>query len=118
MEQKNTAASGSIKISEEVVATIVKTVLEEIDGVHSVATRPVSASDVLLRGSMLKPISITLNADVATIDIVVNLCFGCRVKTVAEQIQQRVKDTVQSMTGVTVNRVNVYIAGIKAREAV
>ena len=41
-----------------------------------------------------------------------------RVKTVSEQIQQRVKDAVQDMTGVTVSRVDVYVAGIKAREAV
>ena len=118
MDQKNTAASGSIKISEEVVGTIVKTVLDEIDGVHSLTIRPVDPSDMLFRASVLKPIAITLNADVAAIDIAVNLCFGYRVKTVSEQIQQRVKDTVQDMTGVTVSRVNVYVAGVKAKEAV
>ena len=48
MEQKNTAATGSIKISEEVVGTIVETVLNEIEGVHSLANRPVEPSDVLL----------------------------------------------------------------------
>ena len=118
MDQKNTAASGSIKISEEVVETIVKTVLAEIDGVHSLTARLPDPTDVLLRASVLKPISITLNADVACIDISVNLCFGYRVKTVSEQIQQRVKDTVEDMTGVTVSRVNVFISGVKAKEAV
>ncbi len=116
MEQKNTAATGSIKISEEVVGTIVETVLNEIEGVHSLTNRPVEPSDVLLRAALLKPISISLNADVATIDVAVNLCFGYRVKTVSEQIQQRVKDAVQDMTGITVSRVNVYVAGIKAKE--
>ena len=118
MDQKNTAASGSIKISEEVVETVVKTVLKEIDGVHSLAVRSAGASDLLLRTPLLKPISITLNADIAAIDVAVNLCFEYRVKTVSEQIQQRVKDAVQDMTGVTVSRVDVYVAGIKAREAV
>lgn len=118
MDQKNTAVSGSIKISEEVVETVVKTVLKEIDGVHSLAARSAGASDLLLRMPLLKPISITLNADIAAIDVAVNLCFGYRVKTVSEQIQQRVKDAVQDMTGVTVSRVDVYVAGIKAREAV
>ena len=118
MDQKNTAASGSIKISEEVVGTIVKTVLDEIDGGHSLTTRPVDPSDSLKRTTVLKPISITLNADVAAIDIAVNLCFGYRVKTVSEQIQQRVKDSVQDMTGFRIALVKVYDAGAKSKEAV
>ena len=47
MEPKNNKATGSMKISEEVVATIVKSVLSEIEGVHSLATRPVAPSETV-----------------------------------------------------------------------
>ena len=78
MEPKNNKATGSMKISEEVVATIVKSVLSEIEGVHSLATRPVAPSEMLMKNTSLKPITIYLSADVAAIDICVNLCFGVK----------------------------------------
>ncbi|MEG2597018.1 MAG: Asp23/Gls24 family envelope stress response protein [Oscillospiraceae bacterium] len=116
MEPKSNKATGSIKISEEVVATIVKTVLSEIEGVHSLAIKPLTASDMVLKSASLKPITIYLNDEVAVISISVNLCFGFKLRTIAEQIQEKVKDSVQDMTGVTVSKVNVYIAGVKSKE--
>ena len=105
-----------MKISEEVVATIVKSVLSEIEGVHSLATRPVAPSEMLMKNASLTPITIYLSADVAAIDICVNLCFGVKLKSIAEQIQQKVKDTVQDMTGIAVSKVNVFVAGAKPKE--
>ena len=116
MEIKNTKATGSIKISEDVIETIVKTVLNETDGVHSLATPSVSAAEMMIKNVTLKPINVTLSADSAAIDININLDYGVKVKPVAETIQERVKDTVQDMTGVAVNKVNVYIAGAKAKD--
>ena len=116
MEPKNNKATGSVKISEEVIATIVKSVLDEMEGVHSLATRPMSPSEIMMKNATLKPITIYLNADSAVIDICVNLCFGVKLKTIAEQIQQNVKDTVQNMTGMAISKVNVYVAGAKNKE--
>ncbi len=116
MELKNTKATGSIKISEDVIETIVKTVLSETDGVHSLATPLVSASEMMIKNVTLKPINVTLSADSAAIDININLDYGVKVKPVAETVQARVKDTVQDMTGVAVNKVNVYVAGAKTKD--
>ncbi len=115
MEQKATT-SGSMKISEDVVRTIVKTVLSEMDGVHSLASR--TAGDSVWKSPVLSPIGVSLEADVAVIEIAVNLCYGFRLRDVAEQIQNRVKNTVQDMTGIAVSRVNVQVADIRAKEAV
>ena len=101
MEQKRTT-SGSVKISVGVIRTIVQNVLAEMDGVHSLAAH----------GAQKEAIGISLDAEVAVIDIAVNLCYGCRIKEVAGQIQRRVKDAVQDMTGMAVCQVNVLIADI------
>lgn len=108
MEQKN-PASGSMKISVEVIRTIVRNVLAEIEGVHSLASYTASSS-------LKSPIAISLEAEIAVIDIAVNLCNGYRIKDVAKQIQARVKDTVQDMTGIAVSRVNVLVADIRIKE--
>ncbi len=110
MEQKATT-SGSMKISEDVVRTIVKTVLSEIDGVSSLASHV--PGDSVWKNPAAAPVSVSLEAEVAVIGIAVNLSSGYRLKDVAEQIQTRVKNTVQDMTGIAVSRVNIYVAGIQ-----
>ena len=115
MEQK-TSTSGSMKISENVIRTIVRTVLSEIDGVHSLASRTGEGSG--WKSPVLSPVTVSLEADVAVIDIGINLCAGFRLRDVAEQVQRRVKDTGQDMTGIAVSRVNVQVADVRAKEAV
>lgn len=111
----NNVVIGNVKISEEVISAIVKNVLAEIEGVHSLALKPVSPAEVLKNSSAMKPVAISVEAEVAAIDIAINLCYGYRLKAVADQIQRRVKDAVQDMTGITVSKVNVYVAGIKEK---
>ena len=93
-----------------------RAILDEIDGVYSLAPRPAAAAERLLSPAAQRPVQTTLHDGAAVIDISVYLCFGCRMKEVSALIQQRVKDAVQDMTGIAVSRVNIYIAGVKARE--
>ncbi len=48
----------------------------------------------------------------AEISLGINVSGKCKVKSTAEKVQQRVKDDVQSMTGIAVTKVSVYIYGI------
>ncbi|MGI5893545.1 MAG: Asp23/Gls24 family envelope stress response protein [Candidatus Merdivicinus sp.] len=109
MDQKNTT-SGSMKISVNVIKTIVKNVLSEIEGVHSLAACSACGAGFRM------PIEISLDVEIAVVNVAVNCCYGCRLKDVAKQIQVRVKDTIQDMTGIAVSRVNVLIADIRMKE--
>ncbi len=42
----------------------------------------------------------------------INVSDSCKVKSTAEKIQRRVKDDIQSMTGIAVTKVNVFVKGI------
>lgn len=110
MEQNRPVATGNLKISEEVVSTIAKQVIAETEGVYSLAPQPVSLKDTVLKAGIQKPVRITLNSDVAVIDIGVILKMGYKVKDIAEKIQNDIKEEVQNMTGITVSAVNVYVA--------
>lgn len=50
------------------------------------------------------------------IDLGVTLKLSVKLREVCEQIQQAVKDAVQAMAGVAVSKVNIYVAGVAARE--
>ena len=117
MEQKlPNPTKGSLKISEDVVATIAGLATKEVEGVASLANAPVAIKGLLHKKMGTKSIQIDLVDDVATIYIYVNLRYGARIPEVSEKIQTNVKSSVQSMTGVTVSKVNVFVQGIDFSE--
>ena len=111
MEQNRQATAGNLKVSENVVSTIVKQVISDMDGVSGLTSPPVTAKEALLFSGVAKPVRITLNGDVAVINLGVILKIGYQVKDLAEKIQDTIKEEVQNMTGITVSAVNIYIAG-------
>lgn len=110
MEHQAPNTAGTLKVSQEVVSTIVKQVIVETEGVQALTALPVSAKEVVLKSGLKRPIKITLNGDVAVVDLSVSLKIGYQVKPVAEAIQNKVKEEIQQMTGITVAAVNVYIS--------
>lgn len=102
---------GSLKISEEVLASIAKYAAMDVEGVSSVAENATTLKG-LLRKSFKRPIVIELNDDTAYISIDISLKYGVQISDIAVKVQESVKNAVQNMTGVTVAKVNVNITGI------
>lgn len=113
-QERNYTETGSLKISEDVLATIAGMATSEIKGVAGLSSRP--NSDI--KGFMStkkgpgKAIRIEMKDGEAILDIYVNFYFGYKIPDVASEIQLRVKEAVQNMTGVTVSKVNVHITGV------
>ncbi len=107
-DEKNT----SLNISHDVIATIAKQTVMEIDGVTGLANFPASIKDWMYKNTATKSIIITLADEVAVIDISIVIAFGYNVKDVSEKAQMQIKDAVQNMTGITVSKVNVYVANV------
>ncbi|MBQ8599351.1 MAG: Asp23/Gls24 family envelope stress response protein [Oscillospiraceae bacterium] len=111
--------NGSLKISQDVIAAIAKHAVEEISGIHSLtASRlPIKNIGNISRTNLsrisTKPVLINLTDDTAVIDISVIVKAGCKIRTVAEEMQKAVKDAVQTMCGITVSKVNVHVEGIQ-----
>ncbi len=118
MEKGRTVQAGSLKISEDVILTITRQAVMDVPGVHSLAQGRFRLKDFLVHSETDNSIKIVLNVDVAQIHVSVNLVYGYKIKEVAQQIQENVKATVQNMTGITVSKVNVFIAGVAKQETV
>jgi uncharacterized alkaline shock family protein YloU len=105
---------GSLKISEDVLATIASVAVKEVEGVASVANvGNIKEMWGFKKNSPSKSIKIEFNGDVAIIGVHINLKHGAKIQPVSVEIQQKVKEAVQSMTGITVSKVNVHIVGIE-----
>lgn len=118
MEQGEKIQSGTLKVSEDVIATITRLAVSEIKGVDALEPPGANFKKVFIKQSENDAIKIRLTGDVVEISLGVTVKFGYNVVAVAEQIQETVKSSVQSMTGVTVARVNVFIAGVAFEEPI
>lgn len=109
---ESTNKKGTMKVSDKVIATIVKLAINEIDGVAGLCENDVSLKQMFIKSDEIEAVKVKLANDVVEISMSVIVKAGARVKILAERIQERVKSDVQNMTGITVSRVNVLIAGV------
>ena len=104
---KKATTSGEVKISENVIRSIAGVAAKETEGVAELAEMQHS---VLMPAAA--PVNVSVVNDMVEITIRLVLIHGYRLNNVAEQVQQKVKENVQSMTGVIVSKVHVVAADI------
>jgi uncharacterized alkaline shock family protein YloU len=105
---------GIVKISDEVVSVIAGLAASEIEGVVNLSLSAGGSLTQMLSGkkNVSKGVKVTLGEDSSTIDVNVIVEYGVKIPEVADCIQESVKKSVESMTGLIVSAVNVYIQGI------
>ncbi len=112
MDNNNKEVSGSLKISDEVVTTIAKVAVSEVEGIAGLAEPIVNLKMLLIKDDKPQSIRVKLNGDVVEIQVFVIVKAGVKINTAAEKLQNRIKADVQGMTGITVSRVDVVVAGV------
>lgn len=102
-----------IRISEEVVATIAGIAAAEVENLASMSGGFVDGIvGILGRKTPGRGIKVELKENQATIDLSIVMQYGCKIHEVARDMQTRVRDAVESMTGMEVISVNVNILGV------
>ena len=105
--------SGSINISEEVVASIASIALAEVEGVAGLAADPVTELvEKFGRKSATKGVKLVINDEEIRIDCFIMVKYGYAIQDVAATVQESVANAVESMTGLKVTVVNVSVVGI------
>lgn len=109
MENNDRHTAGSIRVSEEVLIKIAETAACEIEGVAVVNNHLMIASKL---SKFSGPVRVKANGGLATIKFDIAVIEGYNAVKVAEDIQRSVKSAVQNMTGFTVTKVDVNVAGV------
>ena len=112
MEKTANYGKGTLKVSEKVIVTIAKNAAMEVEGVHKIATKPLSIKSFLQSSSDPSEVKVSMLDGVCMIVISIVVKTGYNAVSVCEQIQEKVKAAVQSMTGVTVSKVDVSVADV------
>lgn len=104
---------GEIQIANEVVATIAGISAMEADGVNSMAGNITNE----LAGkfgvkSLTKGVKVSMENNSVVVDMAINMNYGFNIPKTCNQVQDKVKQSIENMTGLAVSEVNVRIAGV------
>ena len=103
----------SIKISNDVVASIAGVAVSEVPGVYGMAG---GITEIFGKKGLTKGIKVEVGEKETKIDVNIIVEYGARIPDVAFEIQNRVKKAVETMTGLKVANVNIHIQGINIPE--
>lgn len=105
--------TGAIRVSEEVVAIIAGLAATEVEGVSSMAGN-ITNEIVSKLGmkNLSKGIFVEVIDEEIKVDVALNIAYGYAIPEISAKVQEKVKSSVENMTGLTVAVVNVRIASV------
>lgn len=115
MPAKTITKYGDINIDENVIATIAGMAAMESYGIVGMASQ--NAADGFLKllrwDNLTKGIKVETEKTGITIDLHVILEYGVKISVVAKNIMDNVKFSVEDLTGVKIENINVHVDGIR-----
>lgn len=129
-DEKNTsleaksAEGDSVRISPEVIGIITGIAAGEVEGVAGMSGGIVDGiAEKLGRKDFGKGIKVRLEGEIVSLDLNVVVEYGVRIMETAKKLMQKVRTTVEEVTGLPVASINIHVIGInlpkeKSEEAV
>lgn len=109
---------GEVQIADEVVAIIAGLAATEVKGVAGLVGN-VSNEIISKLGkkNLAKGVKVDVTESAVTVDMSLVLDYGYSIPKTCVQVQERVKSAIENMTGLTVEEVNVRIAGVNIEKS-
>lgn len=110
---KEAGVLGDIQIADEVIAIIAALAATEVDGVAkmygNITNELVSK---LGMKKLSKGVKVFVTPDDVKVDLSIELKYGYGVMDISKKVQEKVKQAIETMTGLNVSVVRVRIAGV------
>lgn len=108
---------GEVQIADEVVAIIAGLAATEVEGVDSMAGNATKElTEKLGVRNLSKGVKVEVTEEHVSVHLSLNLKYGYSIPSVCEMVQEKVKNAIENMTGLTVLDVNIKIAGVNLEE--
>ena len=105
--------NGSINISEDVIAGVVRAAVAEVDGVAGLSNAAgAEIAELIGIKSLSKGIKVQFEDEKIVVDVLITVRYGSSVVSVARAVQDKVMTAVQASTGIERAEVNVHVTGI------
>lgn len=111
LNQENDS-TGTITYANEVIAIIAGVAANEVEGVAGMCSGG-GISEVFGRNkNITKGVKVELGTEEAAVDIYLIVEYGTPIQTCAAAVQENVRKSIESMTGLHVVRVDVHVQGV------
>ena len=108
---------GVVQIADDVVAMIAGIAATEVEGVSAMAG---NITNELMSKVGVNKLSKGVRVDVlennVTVDLALTMEYGYNIPATCQKVQQKVKNAIENMTGLTVVDVNIRIAGVNMQK--
>ena len=103
---------GTITYANEVIATIAGVAANEIDGIDGMCVSG-GFGEILGRNrNMTKGVKVEVGSQEAAVDLYIIVEYGKPIQKVAGEVQENVRKSLESLTGLHVVRVDVHVQGV------
>ena len=115
-----TAASdqGSVRISEDVIASIAAIAASETEGVGNLYSGiGTNVAEFLGKKSLAKGVKVVFHGDLVEVEVSLLAQYGYNICEVSKNVQSAVRSSIQSMTGMRTSAVNINVGGVSFETA-
>ncbi len=113
-----TTDGGKISISEDVISVISAIAAKEVEGLAAMGGNLLGGlSDILAKKNQGKGVKVEFGDNGLVIDVHITVKFGVKIREVSLAIQEQIKNAVETMAGLNVDTVNVFVDGVELEKA-
>lgn len=110
--EQDSDSTSTITYANEVIAIIAGVAANEVEGVAGMCSGG-GITDVFGRNkNITKGVKVELGTEEAAVDIYLVIEYGTPIQTAAAAVQENVRKSIESMTGLHVVRVDVHVQGV------
>lgn len=104
---------GDIRVADEVISIVASLAAQEVAGVFSMSGGITDGINHFLgKENASKGVRIRFEGKLVNVSVFVNIEYGSCIPEVALEIQEKVKDAIEKMTGYEVQFVDVHVQGV------
>ena len=104
----------NIQVADEVVCIVAGLAATEVEGVECMSGNITNELvGKLGMKNLSKGVTVEITDNTAVVYVSVILKYGYSIPEVSQKIQERITNSIETMTGLTVGEVNVKIAGVR-----
>ena len=104
---------GSVRIADEVIASIAGITAVDVPGVVGMSSGLIGGmAEMMGKKNPAKGVKVQVGAREVAVDLYIIVEYGLRIPDVALQVQEKVKEAVETATGLSVIEVNVHVQGV------
>ncbi len=102
-----------VQIADDVIAVIAEIAALEVKGIVATASHKGDFVQAISGKKKPKGVKIEVGENEVLIDIAVIVKYGVKIQKACLEVQQKVKNSVETMTGLNVQSVNVHVVGVQ-----